>query len=423
MLKRHIISACMMLAASSLFVDTQCRADEVNDALAGKIGQGTTSEGIKAIESFLITNPGDDRALFSLGLMQLLQGWESVSQGLYRYGAGGPLRQSAGLVLPIAGLIPANPDPEPVAVDDVRAMFLEGIESLKAADQTLAKIDDDFYCSTDILAIRMDFNGDGIASDKETVLGVLSTTRVRLRNPDTNTPMTKLLVDFDRGDAEWLRGYCNLSMALDEYILAHDFSELFNKAGHVFFPEPVSEYTYLRSGKSPFEQEKMYTGGIDPLDIVSFIHLLRFPVAQPERLEKVQNHLLAAIGHSRAMWSLYNNETDNTNEWIPNTMQTAALPGAMITEDAYKSWIQFLDASQNILEGNTLLPFWRGDGSLGVDINAYFEKPTEFDLILFFQGSAAHPYLKEGEMLDPKVWEDMERAFNRHSFRHMFWIN
>lgn len=420
---RRSYSAVFVLLFPFLSLSASLNADIVEDALAGRIGNGTTDDGIGALTAYLDEHPDDDRALFGLGLMQLLHGWERISQGLYSYGAGGPLANSAGFILPVAGAIPRNPEPNPVTIEDVRKMFHDGLRYLQAADETLSKVDDDFSCRADILAIRLDFDGNGKASDRETVLGVLSTTQIRLRNPETRAQMTELFVDFDRGDAEWLRGYCDLSMAFNEFILAHDLSELFNKAGHVFFPKPITEYSYLHAGKSLFEQERAFTGGIDPVDIVAFIHLLRFPVIEPDRIENCRSHLLGAIEHSRAMWALYNSETDNSDEWIPNPKQTAALPGASISEDAYSAWIGFLDASEDILEGRTLLPFWRGDGSLGVDINAYAQQPAPFDLILWIQGSAMHPFLKEGDMLDPQVWQDMEDAFNRHSFRHMFWIN
>ena len=398
-------------------------ADVVDDALAGRVGQGTTGEGIAAVEEYLDKNAGDDRALFALGMLQTLHGWERVSQGLHKYGAGGPLQQAGGFILPLAGAIPPNPNPEEVTLEDVRAMFLEGMEHLSRADATLGKIDGDFVCRADILSIRLDFNGDGTASDNESVMGVLNATRVRVRNPETREAMSELWVDFDRGDAEWLRGYIDLSLAFDEFVLAHDYSELFDKAGHVVFPKPVNEYGFLHSGRSPFEEERMYTGGVDPLDLVAFIHLLRFPVSEPERLARTREHLLSAIGHSRAMWASYNAETDDGDEWIPNTGQSAALPGATIDEDMYNAWVGFLDASESILEGESLLPFWRGDGTQGVDVQMYFQDPCAFDFLLWFQGSSMKPYLKEGEVNDMQFWRDMESAFNRHSFRHMFWIN
>lgn len=410
-------------AIAGFFVAGGARADVIDRALAGRVGDGTTREGIDAVEAHLRANGGDDRALFALGLLEALHGWERVAQGLHTYGAGGPLRTAGGFVFPLASAIPANSNPEEVTIEDVREMFLEGMSHLKRADETLGKIDGDFVCRANILDIRMDMNGDGIASDAESVQGVLDATRIRVRNPDTWEPMDELWVDFDRGDAEWLRGYIDLSLALDEFILAHDYSELFDKAGHVVFPRPVNEYGYLRGGRSPFADERMFTGGVDPLDIVAFIHLLRFPVSEPERLERTRQHLLNAIGHSRAMWAMYNAETDDGAEWIPNTKQTAALPGARIDPEMYDAWVGFLDVSESVLTGEKLLPFWRGDGSRGVDVRMYFQEPCDFDLLLWIQGTGMHPYLKEGEIESMQFWRDMEEAFDRHSFRHMFWIN
>ena len=41
-----------------------------------------------------------------------------------------------------------------------------------------------------------------------------------------------------------------------------------------------------------------------------------------------------------------------------------------------------------------------------------FTEPTHLDLMLWVQGTAATPYLEEGTLTDPQVWENFNRAFS-----------
>ncbi len=409
------------LASLALLFTGISHADVVDDALGGRIGAGTTGEAIRALEASLDREPDDGRTLFALGVMQALHGWERVSQGLHRFGAGDPVRRGSAMVLPALAAIPTNPEPEPVTLDDLERMFLEGMEHLDAAERTLSRIGPEaFELRVDVLAIRMDFNGDGKATDAESFGAVLGRTRMRLRGADG--PITELFVDFDRGDAEWLRGYCHLSLALDEWILAHDWTGVFDRAGHVFFPRNETPYAFLRGERSPFREERGMMG-VDPIDLIAAIHMMRLPVTEPQRMGAAREHLLEAITCSRTMWDHYNAESDNGNEWIPNVDQHASLPTVTVGQREQDAWLAFLDDAEAMLQGELLLPFWRGDGSRGVNVRRIFEEPREFDLILWIQGSAAAPYLEEGEVGSREVWDEMENAFERHSFRHMFWFN
>jgi hypothetical protein len=354
--------------------------------------------------------------------MRAVHGFELLSQASYRYGATRTLGTLGGSVFPVAAVVPPNPEPEPVTLDDLRGVVMEAMAQARAADEALAMIDGDFDLRADVLLVRMDMDGDGVAGENESVVGLLDGARVRIRGGEGGT-VRALPVDFDRGDAEWLRGYCNLAMALGEFVLAHDAGLLFERAGHVLFPKNETAHGYLKEGRSPFADERAYTGGIEPLDIVAMVHLMRFPVREPDRMERARAHLLAAVGHSRAMWTHYDAETDDRDEWVPNPRQSAAFPGAVVDEDMRGVWKRFLDDAESLLEGRVLLPFWRGDGERGVNVRRVFAEPREFDLILWLQGSAAAPYLEEGEQLDLSVWEDLERVFDQRTFRHMFWLN
>ncbi len=413
----RITTALIALAASGLTAS----ADIIDDALAGQVGSGTASEAIVAIESHLADHAGDDRALFALGLMRAVRGFEVIAQGGHRYGAMSTLRRAGMMIFQPAAALPFNPDPEPVSIEDLRAVIADAMAHAQAADDALARVDADFALSADVLAIRLDLNGDGVAGEDEKLLAMMDGVGFRLRGED-DADMRAIPVDFDRGDADWLRGYCNLAMAAGEFVLAHDGTELFNRAGHVLFPRNETPYAFLKGPRTLAPQERdMF--GVDPVDLVAMFQLLRFPVREPERMERCRRHLLAATEHARSMWAHYDAETDNANEWVPNPNQTAAFPRAVVDEDMRAVWVRFIDQAADLLEGEVLLPFWRGDGTQGVNVKRIFTEPTSFSPVLWVQGSAAAPYLEEGAMLDTSIWGDMERVFERRTFRHMFWLN
>ena len=79
-------------------------------------------------------------------------------------------------------------------------------------------------------------------------------------------------------------------------------------------------------------------------------------------------------------------------------------------------WQKFLDESQSLLAGKTLAPFWRGDGGKGVNLRKVFTEPTTLDPVLWIQGTAAAPYLEQGNITDPNTWKDIWGAFGRQSF-------
>lgn len=395
--------------------------DPVVDAVVGRVGSGTFSEGIGVLEAIVAAEPGDDQARFALGLVRALRGFEILGQAGYRYGLSRNLARLTGPFFPLAAAVPENPAPEPVRLEDLRAAVLAAMAEAKAADAALAGIDGDFELRADIFALRLDLNADGKAGEDEALGAMLRRGRVLVRGEGRRV-LEELPVDFDRGDAEWLRGYCHLTMAAGEVMLAHDPSELFAKAGHVMFPKNESEHGYLKTGRSPFERESGFLG-VDPIDLISMIHLIDFQVSEPERMGRAREHLLAAIGHSRAMWAFYDAETDDRDEWVPNPKQTAAFPRAVMDDDMRSVWLRFLDDAEAVLEGRVLLPFWRGNGERGVNAKRVFTEPHGFDLILWIQGTAAEPYLEKGDQLDMRIWRDLEAVFDERTFRHMFWLN
>src|SRR5437588_10476624 len=170
--------------------------------------------------------------------------------------------------------------------------------------------------------IRMDFDGDGKASEDETLWKVYA--RVSGQEAIPPEQAASFVINFDAGDVQWLRGYCHLLMGLNEIVLAYDEKELFDATAHVFFQKVQSPYPYLQErGRSVFALGE----DVDAADLVAFLHLLRFPVADASHMKAALDHFETMLKLSRASWKLILAETDDDHEWIPNPKQSTVIPG------------------------------------------------------------------------------------------------
>ncbi len=116
-------------------------------------------------------------------------------------------------------------------------------------------------------------------------------------------------------------------------------------------------------------------------------------------------------------------ETDDDHEWIPNPRQTGVVPGVKVTDEMVKGWTTFLDEADDLLEGRKLVPFWREAGGRGVNLKRIFTEPMEFDLVLWVQGTAAFPYLEEGNVTKPEIWQRLQRIFQGEFIGFAIWFN
>jgi hypothetical protein len=88
------------------------------------------------------------------------------------------------------------------------------------------------------------------------------------------------------------------------------------------------------------------------------------------------------------------------------------------------AWRSFLNEAHLILDGEVLLPYWRGaDETRGVNLRKAFEEPREFDLLLWLQGSAAIPYLENGTVSDDDFWRQTNQTFNGQFLGFAVWFN
>jgi hypothetical protein len=379
---------------------------------------GKLAEGATALAAALKANPKDAQARFGLGTIQFVKAVERMMQSFHRFG----LRPdpSGGNIPFVRMPVPQNQDPKPIRYADLRMIFQEWNDDLRKAEATLAAVDDPgVKLPLHFGQVRLDFDGDGKATDDEVLWKIYA----RLNGQAQVTPdqVQKLLITFDRGDVAWLRGYCHLLMSFGEFYLAHDGKELFDHTAHLFFARPETPFAFLRGGQAEGENR---LGFGQFADMIAVIHLLRLPVTEPQRMSAVLEHLKTMLALSRESWRFYMAEDDNDHEWIPNPKQTGVIPGVTVTEEMVKGWtVTFLDEADEILAGRKLIPFWRGAGGRGINLRRVFLEPREFDLVLWVQGTAAAPYLEAGELTTPEVWRRLQRIFRGEFLGFAIWFN
>ena len=84
-----------------------------------------------------------------------------------------------------------------------------------------------------------------------------------------------------------------------------------------------------------------------------------------------------------------------------------------MTQEQIDGWMLLLDEFEALLKGEKLLPHWRFDK--GINLRRIFLEPTTFDVVLLIQGSAAIPYLEDGELSRRR-----NVAAHRRSYRRQF---
>jgi hypothetical protein len=409
--------AILLLAAASLPACAQA-APEKPPVVEKYLIEGKLVDGEKAVAKALEDNPKDAQARFSLGTVQFLRAVERMVQSFHRFG----LRPDpAGGNIPFARLpLPENKAPKPIHYADLRAIFEAFVDDLRKAEATLAKVDDPVVkLPIHFGQIRLDIDGDGKAGEEETLWKLYA----RLNSQAGVTPEAakEFVIEFDRGDVAWLRGYCHLLMAFGEFYLAHDGKELFDRTAHLFFARPDTPFASFGGGKAAGEGRP----GIGQIaDLVAVIHLLRLPVSEPKRMSAALDHLKAMLALSRESWESYMAEADDDHEWIPNPKQTGVIPGVKVTEEMVKGWTTtFLDEADALLAGRKLVAFWRGSDGRGVNLRRVFTEPREFDLVLWAQGTAATPYLERGEHTTPEAWQRLQRIFRGEFLGFAIWFN
>ncbi len=406
-------SGLVAVALAALFgISVAASADEAARTETVKsLESDKLADGIATLEVMVARDSGNDEARFGVGMVRFIQAIEHLSQGLYKYG----LQPPRSMMMPIVRLpVPENPNPEPVDYEKFRAILLAFVADLSAAESTLAGIGtSDVKIPVNLVTIRYDADGDGTVGADETMTAALA----RFLEVDVaEIAAQPMVVAFDHADAFWLRGYCNVLMALSEFLLAHDWHESFDASFHVFFPRAHSPF---QMALAPPSDGFIFSSEGAIADLISFLHI-RWPVSEPARMAAVREHLKSMIALSRQDFSAVVAETDDDHEWIPNAHQTGAA-GSPVNAEQIAAWEKVLDEFDALLDGRKLMPHWRM--KQGINLRKVFEDPRPFDFVLWITGPAALPYVEDGPVLTSEEWRGIIRAFEGSFGSYAIWFN
>lgn len=404
----------LTLAAAFAATATAAQAGAAGDLLRDHLYAGTLDEGLAALAApAFADNP---EARFGVGLLTFAGAFEDLLQGFHRHGLALDAGREFGLFFPV----PANPKPEPLDYGKFRALldgFVVELDRAEVAFQSAR--DGDYVVPVDLMQLRLDLDGDGTAGEDEMMGGLLLSMIAGNQSVTGGDEVPSVEIGFDAADAIWFAGYTQIFAAQGDFLLAHDFSQLFDTAFHHLFPRaglPMQPYSRGSLGLGLGGESD---AGI--ADAIAAIHTLSWPVADQARFQRVRERLLSVIVLSRQNWDAILAETDDNRELLPAPGQTSIIPDAVITDETVAAWRATLDTAEQILEGELLVPHWRF--RQGFDLKAWFETSTHNDLVLLFTGMDALPYLKDGPVADVQSFAAANAVFGNDWLGYAFWFN
>jgi hypothetical protein len=364
-------------------------------------------------ETKFAASPVGQQARFSLGLLRVLGAFERLSNGLYKHGL---LSQ---YLEPLPEDVRSdwyNPDPEPIDDQKLGDLVRRFVRDLETAERTLAQVEDPnvkLRLPVGRFALQLERRA------RDNPLVDLSPVR-----PSQIPEIAEWVVVFDKADATWLRGYCHLLMGVGEGLVACDWKDWFDRCGHLFFPKVDGPYTFLepwRLDEGSLGNPTVVAGLVG--DALAAVAKAEAPVVDPKRLARSREHFLAVLAMSRKMWEEIRAETDDDLEWIPGPNQKPVIPGATVSEEMVESWLAALDEVERILNGELLVPFWRGREVRGINVKRAFLEAKRVSLVDWVQGVAAAEFLEEGPIANGEVWIRFLRAFGVNALPYAIWWN
>lgn len=413
---RSHLTKLVAAACASLLAPIAAPAQELppQDVLVGR----PLVEAVETLSARVKANDADQTARFALGMAQALHAVERTAGAFYEHGL---MQTGVSQNLQIFGLpVPPNPSPKPTSAEDVDRILADLSAGLTEAAKTLEGVTDpSVKVPVKVGLIRIDLNGAATGGEMSAWELMAEIGGIGRGDQEFRQAVEQFAIGFDLGDAHWLRGYCNLIGATADIMAAFDKRELLDRAGHLIFANPKSSYPFLRGGQRVFE----VSPDVDIVDAIAFIHLLNFPVRDPDLLKSARQKLLTTIACSEQSWRAILAETDDDAEWIPNPNQQTVVPGIRVEREVIDAWLAFVADGRDVLEGRRLVPFWRGTGGRGVNLKRVFNEPQPFDLVLWVQGTAAAPYLEQGPLANANTLRQLERLLGGQLFLFAVWVN
>jgi hypothetical protein len=452
-------STCIILQVGSALADF---ASDFDAAVA----RGGIADAVSIAEARLDAAPNDGQAQFALGAARFLQAVNNLGYGFYRYGLNGGGSAEVESLLPFLRLpLPQNPHPEAVTYTGLRTLLSAFVADLAVAEAALAKVSDaPVKLPISVWAIRLDFDGDNHGSDQERLSLLLSV----IAGAETRDERIKVV--FDESDVPWLRGYTHLLSAMAEIMLAFDWHVTFEQSFHAAFPNtnlPTSELRreservkekldrmvippdypwgdweapeledWLVSpegqARQAFEESADYAtyrrqkwivedGAFG--DLLIFLRLIDWPVAEPGHLASARQHLLSMIALSRESWKRIEAETDDDQEWLPGPDQSGPFANMRVTDALVADWMHFLDGFEAVLEGRLLLPHWRFDTDRGLNVRRLMEEAKRIDLLMIVLGPGVLPFIEYGPVASGSTADTALDLLSDGMLGYFLWFN
>ena len=364
----------------------------------------------------------DPASAYAAGAGEFFTALELLAGGLHRHGFESP----KSFMLPLMQLpVPDNPSPRPLTYEEFRAILVSFRDRLEKSAATLGSVpaNADIGMEVDLSRAGIDLNEDGTIAPDESFAAIMAS--LAHGSIDTSAAAPSLTFRFDRADGFWLQGYAEFLMAQADFWLAHDFRAMFDGSFHMLFPRaklPLQDALVPPDGGmsgSIFASEWRFA------DFVSLVHLVNWPVVEPERRQAARRHLLEMIRLSREDWKAILAETDNDREWLPGPQQKGANPltGLEVGQEQVTAWLATLTMAEDLLEGRVLLPHFRITGK-GINMKRFFDEPKPFDLVLSITGPGIAPYLESGKILTSDDFDQIRREFGGAGFlTFALWFN
>lgn len=363
--------------------------------------------GLAAAEQSLAAEDAAPDTSFLLGGVRFLQAFEHILQVRYANHSG-----SVPLVPGMRNELPPNPDGQfdPAFVETAMSGALTHLDAAREALEPV--LSGEFAAELQLADVWLDINANGAREEWESLIAIMGGLGAAPGEEFDG------VIRFDTADAEWLAAYVHLLSGMAELTLAM---------------EPTPAIATVMEGRARMEalgelQGDPFSGDDTLPDTIAAVLLTLRGEPDAGRTRAAHSHFLSMVERNRAFWAEVGEETDNDREWLPAPGQASAF-GVEVTEEMADSWQAVLADIERLLNGETLVPYWRvggaepGQPGVGLNIRRLMEEPGDMDIILWLQGAAAAPYLEEGEMADMAAWNRFMRMTRGDAILFAAWFN
>ncbi len=409
----------LILTLSIFLLAHIAHAGEATDQTRQILESGRLVEGEKTTAEKLAKNPSDNELRFGLGLIRFARAIERYAQSQYKYG----LRPPKNSQIPFLRFpVPPNPNSEPLTYQAQRDVFKTLLADLEQVDLTLGPIGDaPVKIKLNLSNIKFDLRDDGKSDESGRLASILSS--LRMMDEPAKETIEPFEVTFDTSDVYWLRGYTHLMSATLQFLLAYDWHVTFEQSGRLFYPKTIPYSFDDASQTQDNDRSGSFLGSnFEIANVIAFVHEIRWPITEPLRMKAAHTHFKQVISLGRLTWKSILAETDDDHEWIPNPGQKGGvLRGMPFGKEQVDEWLATLEDFDAMLDGKLLIPYWRFNK--GINLKKIFYEPRNFDMILWFTGHAAAPFLEDGPIMASEIWFKRDRIFGGHFLSYAAWFN